>query len=235
MYGNERIEFTRSLRSGDVNRVLIKVHPDCKVVANAPINASNQDVIDAVKQRARWIHGKLEKFREQIAHVTPRRYVSGESHYYLGRQYVLKIENTSIKEKQYVKLLRGKLEIHTSSKRKVKELLLNWYKLRARDIFNRRLDELLPQTLWVKERPAIRIQTMKTQWGSCSPGGRLTLNPYLVRAPRECIDYVILHELCHIAEHNHSDKFYRLMKRVMPKWESVKERLDDKANIYIGN
>ena len=75
---NERIEFTRSQRSGDVTRVLIKVHPDCRVVANAPINASNQDVIDAVKKRARWIHGKLEKFREQIAHVTPRRYVSGE-------------------------------------------------------------------------------------------------------------------------------------------------------------
>ena len=74
---------------------------------------------------------------------------------------------------------------------------------------------------------------MKTQWGSCSPGGRLTLNPYLVKAPRECIDYVILHELCHIAEHNHSDKFYRLMKRVMPKWEAVKDRLDKNASIYI--
>ncbi len=63
---------------------------------------------------------------------------------------------------------------------------------------------------------------MQTQWGSCSPNGRITLNPLLVKAPRECIDYVILHELCHIAEHNHSERFYRLLSQVMPKWEKTK-------------
>lgn len=233
LYGDESIEFTRKQRSGDINCVLIKVYPDCRVVANAPLSASNQDVIEAVKKRARWIYSKRAQFREQLAFITPRRYVSGESHYYLGRQYVLKVEKVVALEKQGVKLLRGKLEVYIKNKSNVKELLLLWYKKRAREVFNRRLDELLPQALWVGERPQIRIQVMKTQWGSCSPEGRLTLNPHLVKARRECIDYVILHELCHIAEHNHSDKFYRLMKQVMPNWEKVKERLDDKANIYL--
>lgn len=85
---------------------------------------------------------------------------------------------------------------------------------------------MLEQALWVEERPPLRILTMQTQWGSCSLNGRITLNPHLVKAPRECIDYVILHELCHIAEHNHSERFYRLMGQVMPNWEEVKERLD---------
>ena len=60
--------------------------------------------------------------------------------------------------------------------------------------------------------------------------GKLTLNPHLVKAPRECIDYVILHELCHLAEHNHSERFYRLLHQVMPTWEKTKQQLDGMAN-----
>src|SRR5690554_7939176 len=68
---------------------------------------------------------------------------------------------------------------------------------------------------------------MKKQWGSCSNKGNLMLNPHLVKAPKECIDYVILHELCHIAEHNHSERFWRLLTQVMPNWKEVKAKLDE--------
>ena len=74
---------------------------------------------------------------------------------------------------------------------------------------------------------------MKTQWGSCSPSGALTLNPHLIKSPRECIDYVIFHELCHLAEHNHSDRFWRLLTQVMPNWEKVKTQLDGMAELYL--
>ncbi len=70
---------------------------------------------------------------------------------------------------------------------------------------------------------------MKVQWGSCSPAGRITLNPHLVKAPRECIDYVLLHELCHLRHHNHSPQFYRSLDRHMPRWRAIKERLDGMA------
>lgn len=108
-------------------------------------------------------------------------------------------------------------------------MLSHWYADKARDVFDRRLEFILEKTLWIKEKPQIHLKTMRTQWGSCSPGGQLTLNPHLVKAPRECIDYVLLHELCHIAEHNHSEKFYRLMRQVMPGWEVVKKKLDGRA------
>jgi len=81
--------------------------------------------------------------------------------------------------------------------------------------------------------PAMRLQTMKVQWGSCSPAGRLTLNPHLVKAPRECIDYVLLHELCHLKEHNHSRKFYMLLERHLPQWRRKKERLDELADMVL--
>jgi len=233
-YGNDCIEFTRVPRVSDINRVLIKVYPDCRIVVNAPEASKDEDVIDAVKKRARWIYKRLYKFKAQLEHVMPRQYVSGETHYYLGKQYLLKVIPTTQQE-QGVKLLRGKLEvfIKKNSTSGVKQLLDGWYKERAREVFSRRLDAVLPKAIWVKDEPKIRLQLMKTQWGSCSPSGLLTLNPSLVKAPRECIDYVIIHELCHIAEHNHSEKFYRLMKQVMPKWQAIKKNLDEMSGRYI--
>ena len=226
-YGDERICFERSHRQSKVDRVLIKVQSDCRVLVQAPQEASDDEVLRAVKKRARWIYQQLREFRAQQEHVTPRRYISGESHYYLGKQYQLKVIASS-EHKQGVKLLRGSLEVSVREQNpdKVQALLNDWYRHQAKAVFARRLDAMLDQALWVTGRPPIRILTMKTQWGSCSPQGRLTLNPYLVKAPRDCIDYVILHELCHIAEHNHSERFYRLLKQVMPNWEKVKARLD---------
>jgi predicted metal-dependent hydrolase len=196
---------------------------------------SDEAVLAAVKKRGRWIYEKLRNFRKQMEHATPRKFISGESHYYLGKQYLLKIQEAP-HQPQSVKLLRGKLEVSVMQKnpRAVSELLMAWYKSRAKEIFESRLDALLDQTLWVTDRPPLRLLTMQTQWGSCSPNGRITLNPHLVKAPRECIDYVILHELCHIAEHNHSSRFYRLMDQVMPSWEDTKGRLDGMANRIIG-
>lgn len=233
-YGDEQISFERLPRTEGIYRVLIKVHPDCRVQVSAPEGADENEILAAVKKRGRWIYQQLRDFREQQKYVSPRKYVSGESHYYLGKQYLLKVtEAPDLPE--VVKLTRGKLDVSVKVKsaEQVSLLLSHWYREKAKEVFSKRLDAMLEQTLWVKERPAVRILTMKTQWGSCSPAGRLTLNPQLVKAPRECIDYVILHELCHIAEHNHSKKFYRLMAQVMPGWVGVKERLDKLASLII--
>ena len=229
-YGDEQITFERIKRPQATGKVLIKVHPDCRVIASAPEGAENEAVLSAVKKRGRWIYQQLSEFKTQLADYQPRQFVSGESHYYLGKQYLLKVIEDP-EAKQSVKLLRGSIEVTVRSKAhdKVAELLKDWYRLRAKETFAKRLDAVLEQALWVEERPPIRVLTMQTQWGSCSPNGRITLNPHLVKAPRDCIDYVILHELCHIAEHNHSERFYRLMGQVMPKWESTKERLDRMA------
>jgi predicted metal-dependent hydrolase len=234
-YGDEQIEYSLISSKNDAWRVIIKVYPDCHVVVQAPEKATEDEVISAIKKRSRWIHNQIIFFRSQLEYITPRQYVSGETHYYLGRQHLLKVIASSAKDKQ-VKLLRGKLEViilNKQNKVHVKQLLQAWYKEKALEVFSRRLDAMLEQTLWVSERPSIRIQSMQTQWGSCSPHGRLTLNPHLVKAPRECIDYVILHELCHISEHNHSKRFYRLLKQVMPNWQKVKERLDSMAAVIL--
>lgn len=229
-YGDELIEFERVRRVQATGKVLIKVHPDCRIVVSAPEGAANDAIIAAVKKRGRWIYQQMRDFRAQSEHVAPRKYISGESHYYLGKQYVLKVIEAP-DQVQSVKLLRGQLQVTVRQKNEdtIKTILLDWYRSRAKEIFVKRLDAMQEHTLWVSERPPIRVLSMKTQWGSCSPKGLITLNPHLVKAPRVCIDYVILHEVCHLAEHNHSERFYRLMSQVMPSWEQTKERLDAMA------
>jgi len=236
IYGDERITFERKPRPLVNGRILIKVHPDCRVVVSAPQDTDDQQVLNAVEKRGRWIYQQLRDFRKQLEYITPRQYISGESHYYLGKQYMLKVI-VAPSEAQGVKMLRGKLEVtlrHKSAE-KVLQLLTDWYKARAREVFAKRLSAMLEQALWVSDSPPLRILTMQTQWGSCSPNGRVTLNPNLVKAPRECIDYVILHELCHLAEHNHSERFYRLMGQVMPDWEKTKKRLDGMVGMIFSD
>lgn len=234
VYGDERIQVCRLDRAKVTGRVQIRVYPDCRVVAAAPADSDDQVVLQAVKQRSRWIYEQVRDFQKQNEYLTPRQYVSGESHLYLGKQHLLKVL-VAPDHTPSVKLLRGKLEVTVRHRQahKVKALLDEWYKARAREVFARRLDVMLEHALWTSERPPFRTRVMQTRWGSCSPKGCLTLNPYLVKAPRECIDYVLLHELCHLAEHNHSERFYRLMNQVMPSWELVKERLDGMAHIIL--
>lgn len=229
-YGDEVIYFEVLESPSRTQKILIKVYADCRVVVSTPLNTDDKTIIEAVKQRSRWIYKQLREFREQSKFITPRQYKSGESHFYLGKQYQLKVIQDDTKPNG-VKLLRGRLEVNTldTDIESIKSHLNEWYRSRAKVIFEVRLRQILEKALWVEAKPDIRLMAMRTQWGNCSPSGLLTLNPHLVKAPAICIDYVILHELCHLVEHNHSERFYQLLSQVMPDWEMVKVRLDNMA------
>ncbi|MFC0950477.1 M48 family metallopeptidase [Pasteurella multocida] len=233
VYGKQIINFTYQY-SKNAKRLRIYVYPDYRIRLIVPEHRAESDILAAVQKRRRWIVKQLAYFREQQKDISPRQYVSGESHYYLGRQYVLKVIETS-QSVQAVKFFRGKLEVNVVEKNaeNVKKWLEKWYRAKAKVIFQQRLTTLLDQALWMQFCPEIKLIKMKKQWGNCSVKGYLTLNPMLVKAPRECIDYVIMHELCHFAEHNHSPNFYRLLAKVMPDWKKRKARLDGLAGYIL--
>ena len=230
-YGDEVVAYTiRRQPERKSGRVAIHIEPNGRVLVDAPESASELQIHNAVTVRARWIHGHVDAIRRRLAYVLPREYVSGESLLYLGRRYRLKIVATT-DDAHFVRLRGSFIEV-VSKKRSaaiVRAALTEWYRKRAKAVLSARLESAVASVRWVRTPPLVRFKTMKLQWGSCSPSGRLTLNPHLVKAPRECIDYVLLHELCHLKEHNHGKKFYRMLEMHMPRWEQRKVRLDNLA------
>ena len=240
VYGDEAVSYQvirKTFPEGKARKISIRAHPEGEIVVTAPDDAGRSDIHEAVMKRAKWIWGAIIEFRCHQKYVQTRHYVSGEMQFYLGRRYVLKVVEKKGAPAS-VKMNRGKLLVSLprfDSKKVslVKGLVNDWYKYRAECIFQERLQYLLPLATWVKGIPSFRILPMQKQWGSCSARGTLMLNPHLIKAPKECIDYVVLHELCHIAEHNHSERFWRLLTQVMPHWKEVKSRLDGMAELYL--
>jgi predicted metal-dependent hydrolase len=230
-YGDEVIDFSlRRQLSRTVPRVAIHVEPDGRVLVDAPNTVPLADVLMAVKKRSRWISQHVGVAKARLAHVLPREYVSGESLHYLGRRFRLKVivkAGTTAEVRMRGAFISVTVPEHTAAT--IRCDLDAWYRQRARELFAARLAAVAAPLRWVKQLPPTRLQFMTVQWGSCSPSGRITLNPLLVKAPRECIDYVLLHELCHLLHHNHSPKFYRTLDRHMPNWRAVKEKLDNMA------
>ena len=225
-YGQSEIIFLLNFK--ERKTLAIHVYPDKSVVVDAPANTSIDKVKSKVVKRAKWIR-KQQRFFERYPPALPaRKYISGEAFRYLGRQYTLKIEHSIINE---VKLLRGQLYVYATYKspKHIKELVDAWYRERAERIFKERFSECLKQAqqrISVEHDGQFKLRAMKTRWGSCSVKSQIILNPELIAAHKECIDYVIIHELCHVIEHNHSKNFYKLLDKAMPDWEKRKDKLE---------
>jgi predicted metal-dependent hydrolase len=184
---------------------------------------------ERLRKRAAWIIRQQRYFAQFQPRTPERRYVAGETHLYLGRQYRLKIVPD---EREMVKLVRGFIFVHATSRAngsgRVRELLEDWYRSRARVKFPERIKACLKAFPTPEEfRPkGLIIRKFRRRWGSMSPSGRLLLNLRLIQAPIDAVDYVITHELCHIAEPHHGPAFLDLLSRVMPDWERRKSRLE---------
>lgn len=224
-YGSESIECL--IHFDQQERLKITVHPDQAVVVKAPSGKPLSQVIEKVKRRAGWILKQLHYFEQFMPRLPKRNYIGGESFYYLGRQYRLKVIQDEIVS---VKLIGRFLCIRTQDKdntKRIKTLLDIWFREHASLIFARRIDvchQLVAR--YGICHPIFKLKNMQRRWGSCIGSDSILLNTQLVRAPIRCIDYVIIHELCHLKHPSHSEKFYRLLSRVLPDWKERKERLE---------
>lgn len=227
-YGRSEIAFRLNFKNRKT--LAIHVYPDCSVVVDAPANTSLEKVKNKVVKRAKWIRKQQRHFDRYPPALPARKYVSGEAFRYLGKQYTLKIERSILNQ---VKLLRGQLYVQATytDQKRIKELVDSWYRDKAFGVFEERFSECLKQVkrkIGVEHDGRFTLRAMKTRWGSCSKNHLITLNPELIAAPKECIDYVITHELCHVIEHNHSKEFYRLLEKAMPDWKKRKDKLETK-------
>lgn len=220
-----KLKIPYSLTFSARKHLKISVFPDGSVHVDAPEKRSIVEVERALNKRARWIFRQQAHFERFQPLPVPRRYVSGETHRYLGRQYRLRVRRGQSLE---VKLVGRFLWASTAVPGKtslIAAAVQCWYREHARAIFERRLKVCHERAKQYRiPFPVLQIRRMKTRWGSCGKDQTIILNPELIRLPTPCIDYVITHELCHLKIRKHNRDFYELLSRCMPDWMSRRER-----------
>lgn len=223
-YGSKIIEYKLSFATR--KSLGIKVLPDGKVSVIAPLDSSLIDINKKIKLKANWILKQQAFFYSYKPNTPERKYINGETHLYLGRQYKLQIIENDINE---IKIYRGSMIMKTkkTNTQYLEKKMNEWYKEKA--IFH--FEELLNSSLekfnkYKIEKPVLDIRLMQKRWGSCTKSGKIILNTELIKAPKGSIEYVIIHEMCHLVYHNHNKEFYDLQNTLFPNWEKWKEKLE---------
>jgi len=200
--------------------------PVGKVRVTAPQNMNDDAIRTFLATRISWIKKMQAKFKGQ-ERQTPREYVSGETYYFFGKKYKLEVLETdttpSVEIKGKTKIL---LTIRTETNvLKREEIMQNWYRDELRKFLEKTIDKW-EKKIGVKTN-SWSIRRMKTRWGTCNYKKKnIWLNLELAKKPESCIEYVVLHELLHLIEEKHSEKFTALLNKYMPKWKSEKEELN---------
>jgi len=215
-----------------VKNINLHIKPDMTVMVSANENVPLDSVIGFVRQKAAWILKNLKFFEDVQPEVRRvKEYVSGESFKYLGKQYRLRVEESEVER---VKDDRGLIYLFVKDKQdsnRKKKLFEEWMRSRAEEVFNESLDKMytIVQKYNVR-KPKMMIRTMKARWGSClSDSHAILLNSELIKAPKYCIDYVVLHELIHFLYKNHDHQFYSFLSALMPDWKQRKAILDEEV------
>jgi predicted metal-dependent hydrolase len=207
----------------------ICVYPTADVKVYVPTGTTQARIEEVIKSKEKWIIEKIEGFKaNKIAEIKKKEYVSGESFYYLGKQYKLRIVDGKTTK---IELARDTILLHKASRSNIKNIIGNWFLDQAKEVFEERLKfnfEVFAKQ-YKYDFPTLKLRKMKSRWGSMSNKGNMTLNSHLIHTPVECIDYVIMHELCHLKYKNHGTRFYQLQFKLTPRYKELKNKLESFA------
>lgn len=221
--GEELVPY-RLLRSG--RRTLgITVEPGGELRVTAPEGVALDRIEAGLRRRRTWIRRQVREMVDRPPPAPPKEWVGGETHRYLGRQYRLRIRRGA----ERVVLQGGHfvVTVPETVPARVRAAMERWYREHAVAVFHRRAADLVATIprLRLKEVPPIRIRRLAKRWGSCTPNGSLLLNLDAVKLPVGCVDYLLVHELCHRLVPDHGKRFWRLLEACMPDWERWRGRM----------
>ena len=221
-YGKEVIEF--ELLQENRKTLSIEVLPTTKIKVKAPESKNKQDIIKKVQNKAKWITKQKRYFVDNYKKPDEKKYVSGECFRYLGKQYRLKVIKSDIDS---VKLKNGYLIVEYNLKTPEK-LINKWYKDKALSTYEKELDKCFKQFIAYKiNKPSLKIRKLTKRWGSYNKNSNtITMNIETIKANKDCIDYVIYHELCHCMYFAHNKEFYTLLESKCKYWSKLKNKLE---------
>lgn len=225
-YGTKDIEFRVEYR--ERKTMSISVEPPKDITVVAPIGMNEDEIKEAVKSKGAWIVQKLFEFKNIEAKKVNREFVNGESFMYLGRNYSLQIHiNEDLHNTSEVKLFRGKFHVYVNKKSDelISKALKGWYREKTEEQILKRIKYY--QKFFNKKPTAIKVKEQKKRWGSCTANNELLFNWRCVMAKATALDYIIVHEMCHMYYKNHSQEFWDLVASVMSDYEVRKEWLRD--------
>ena len=245
-----------SLKRTRRRTVGIRISPDSAVTVSAPHSMPLERIISLVGTKGDWILKKRKEFSERNPDglngaVSAETLRDGMALPYLGEKYLLRTEVLSYAgraARPKIALTESTLSIvftapaaaaspaaSPAAEPEAAGVLRTWYRKEAERVISvrfRRVWETIPPGR-IPGKPEFRLRRMKRRWGSCAGDGIITLNPYLVCVPVPCIDYVIIHELCHRVEHNHGSAYYRFLGSLMPDWKDLRKQLKRQPFIYL--
>jgi len=210
----------------DIKNIHLSVHPPTgRVTIAAPTHMKLDTIRVFAIAKVQWIREQQKKLLKQDRE-TPREFLSRESHYVWGERYLMKV--IEVDTPPSVELIGKRIVFQARpgwDNTKKQELLDYWYRGLIKDA------ALVILAKWEKKigvkANRIFVQRMKTQWGSCNPAaGNIRLNTDLAKKPQECLEYILVHELLHLIEPRHNDRFIKMMELVMPKWQSHRQLLN---------
>lgn len=210
----------------DRKTLSLTVTPDLRICVKCPHKAEDERIELFLKKKWFWIEKQLKFFGKYQRKEYKKEYISGESFHYLGRQHQLVVRRA---QEDKVSLLRGVLMVYTtkpvSNGAYTKKLISGWYVEKTNMVFNERFEKMKEKFDYNK-MPSLAVRDMKRRWGSYLSKNKIVLNPRLIYMSKDCIDYVIVHELCHAKYKNHDKKYFALLDKKYPKWKKVKEKLE---------
>lgn len=210
----------------DIKNVHLSVYPPTgRVKVTAPSRMRLDTIRAFVISKLDWIKRQQEKLRGQ-ARETPRDYLDRESHYLWGKRYLLKVVEAETAPAVTLTHSQMHLQVRPGTDGERKQAIVEaWY----RDQLRAALPPLAAKwgALMGVEVARFYVQRMRTRWGTCNPRRRsIRLNTELAKKPRECLEYILVHEMVHLLEPSHNARFVRLMDHFMPKWRHFRERLN---------
>ena len=219
-----------TIRTDRVKSASIDVE-DNLVKVTVPKNLSDERIEELIKGRILWIKQKLALQASAIV-SKPKEYVDGEAFSYLGRNYRLKCAKGL---EESVKLKSGYLNVTTKNGKRnsehLKAVVEQWYRTKA---LSRLIDKTRRYSAILKVEPtSINLKDYKAMWGSCSPKGVVSYNWRIILAPHKIVDYIVVHELCHLIEPNHSSKYWKQVRSVIPDYENSKEWLKNNGSSLL--
>lgn len=229
LLGERRISV--ELRFDRFSTLRIAIGRTGAVSVRAPLGSGREYVLACLERKSAWLLRHLDRIETRRQQCPPPRYVQGEIHSYLGRGCPLDICQGPRNE---ARLGPDGFEITTRGEPTpdaARRLLDLWYRRQAGPVFEHLLKSLLPRfdALGVPRPSRLKVRAMTSRWGSCSATGSITLNLHLLKAPQECVEYVIAHELCHLRHRGHGKRFYGLLAMALPDWRDRRRRLRESA------